>query len=267
MDPIKNILIIGSDCEVGSFLFKNLKKLNFEVIGTSRKEFNHNESKIKFDLLDENYPFSLKSFDACIICAGLNNIDFCQKNYKIAKNVNLTSTIKLIDKCKKDSVYVVFFSTVDVFNGKGSFYTTYDLPSPKNVYGKLKIEVENFLMNNYSKNSAILRMTKIISSNTPLIKKWIDNYNNKEEIIAYSDKYLCPISLKQVLLALQILLKDKKSGYFHLGGTEEVTYYDFALSYFREREIFDCLIKPVSFYSEKSNYYGKYSSLRNSFDL
>ena len=140
------------------------------------------------------------------------------------KKCKSNTTIRLIDKCKKNNVYVVFFSTVDVFDGKRSFYKIYDHPSPKTVYGKLKIEVENFLMNNYSRNSAILRMTKIISSNTPLIKKWIDNYNNKEEIIAYSDKYLCPISLKQVLLALQILLKDKKSGSFHLSGTDEVSF-------------------------------------------
>ena len=82
MKTIRKILIIGSDGEIGSYIFQKFKESSFEVDGTSRS--NNKESKIKFDLLDREFSFDLSKYDACIICAGISNIQVCEKNINLA---------------------------------------------------------------------------------------------------------------------------------------------------------------------------------------
>ena len=136
MKIIRKILIIGSDGEIGSYIFQKFKESSFEIYGTSRS--NNKESIIKFDLLDKEFPFDLSKFDVCIICAGISNIEVCEKNINLACDVNVTSTIRLIKECKKENIFLIYFSSVSVFDGRNSFYKADDTPSPFTKYGKYK---------------------------------------------------------------------------------------------------------------------------------
>ena len=216
MKKISKILIIGSDGEIGSFIFDKFKESSFEIYGTSRR--NQNRSIIKFDLLDKELPFDLSKYDACISC-GVNNIDLCERKSEFARDVNVFSIIRLINECKKHNIFLIYFSSVSIFDGQLSFYNTDDDPSPFTKYGHYKVEVEKFIKKEYSDMSAILRLTKVISENTPIIKKWLVNYKLKRNIIAYQDKYISPISLNDIFISLNIILKRKSSGIYHLGGS------------------------------------------------
>ena len=115
----RKILIIGTDGEVGSYIFNKFKESSFGIYGTSRR--NQNSSLIKFDLLDKVLPFDLSQYDVCIICAGINNIDICEKKSDLAYSVNVLSTIRLIEECKKKNIFLIYFSSVSIFDGKNSF--------------------------------------------------------------------------------------------------------------------------------------------------
>ena len=259
----RKILIIGSDGEVGSYIFNKFKESSFGIYGTSRR--NQNSSLIKFDLLDKVLPFDLSQYDVCIICAGINNIDICEKKSDLAYSVNVLSTIRLIEECKKKNIFLIYFSSVSIFDGKNSFYDVEDNPSPFTKYGLYKLEVEKFIQKEYSNMSAILRLTKVISENTPIIKKWLLDYKSKRSIIAYRDKYISPISLSDIFIGLNIIIKRKYCGIYHLGGSKELSFYEFALKYFKENNLSTNLIKPTFFYNSKRIYNGKFSSLKSSF--
>ena len=263
MKNIRKILIIGSDGEIGSYIFDKFKESSFEIYGTSKR--NKNRSIIKFDLLEKELPLDLSKYDVCIICAGINNIEICEKNSDFARDVNVFSTIRLIEECKKNNIFLIYFSSVSIFDGKLSFYKTYDNPSPFTKYGHYKLEVEKFLQKEYSNMSAILRLTKVISENTPIIKKWQTNYRLKRKIIVYQDKYISPISLREIFISLNIIIKRKSCGIYHLGGSNELSYYEFALKYFKEKNFSTNLLKPVIFNSSERVYKGKFASLKSSF--
>ena len=265
MKNIRKILIIGTDGEIGSYIFSKFKDSSFQIFGTSKR--NKDESRIKFDLLDRDFPFDLGEFDACIISASVNSIYLCDKNPNFAYEINVISTIKLIKECIKKNIFLIYFSSVSVFNGKRSFFKSEDTPSPFTNYGKYKLEVENFLQKEYSDMSAILRFTKVISENTPIIKKWLLDYKLKRKIIAYQDKYISPISLSEIYMSLNIILERKLSGIYHIGNYKELSFYEFALEYFKDKNLSTNLIEPVKFNSQKTIYNGKYSSLFSSFDL
>ena len=264
MKNSKGILIIGSDSEIGSYIFNKYKKIGIRVDGTSkRKSFTENE-QIKFDLLDKNYPFDFDNYDTCLICAGINKIEYCDNKPVQARNVNVLSIIKLIEQCKNNNIYVIFLSSASVFDGTRSFYQVTDKPKPFTKYGKFKFEVEKFILNNYLEKTSILRLSKVISPNTPIIKKWLNEYAEGKLIYAYRDKFIAPVSLDEVFLKLNILLSVKKSGIFHLSGKYDISFYDFSKNFFKEERIFDVKIKPIYFYKDKKDLKGKYSSLFNS---
>ena len=45
-----------------------------------------------------------------------------------------------------------------------------------------------------------LRLSKVVSANTPIIKKWRSEYAEGKTIYAYRDKFIAPIMLNQVFL-------------------------------------------------------------------
>ena len=79
---------------------------------------------------------------------------------------------KAYDFLVKNNIYVLFLSSNQVFSGSNNFFDKNDRTKPINNYGKFKLEVENFI-NSYKTNKAvILRTTKVISEESPIIKKW-----------------------------------------------------------------------------------------------
>ena len=216
-------------------------------------------------MIDNDLNFDLGDFQACIICAGLSNINYIERNLEHSKFVNVLSTIRLIKKLKMKNIFLVYLSSVSVFNGRKSFYKITDFPCPINNYGKYKLEIEEFISNYYYKNYAILRLTKVISGTTPLIKNWRKLYKLNKNILAFEDKFFAPISLDEVFESLNIILKEKLYGIFHLGGKDEISFYEFALKYFSENDLSSKLIKPVILNENKQIYDGKFSSLNNSF--
>ena len=265
MKNLKRILIIGSDSEIGSYTLNKYKKLGVKVDGTSKRNNINENDKIKFDLLDKKFPFDFDDYDKCLICAGINKIDYCNKNPLQARNVNVLSIIRLIEECKKNNIYVTYLSSVSVFDGTRSFYQVNDKPIPFTKYGKFKLEVEKFIINNYLEKSSILRLSKVISPDTPIIKKWLNEYAAGKPIYAYRDKFIAPVSIKDVFLKLNILLSAKKSGIYHLSGKNDISFFDFSKNFFNKKEIFDVEIKPINFFQGKKTFKGKYSSLSNSF--
>ena len=104
--------------------------------------------------------------------------------------------------------------------------------NPVNQYGKFKCSVEEYL--NTNKKACILRLTKVISKNTPIIKHWENQLRQGIVIEAYTNKFLSPVSIESVVASIQILIDSKHSGVFQLGSNEEISYFQFAQSYFKD---------------------------------
>jgi dTDP-4-dehydrorhamnose reductase len=227
----KTVLIVGIDSEIGSNLKKLLLQRGFIVEGTSRKQKLSLKGVTYLDLKNPNFKLINKKFDSVIICAAVTNILQCEKSPKESKKINVDNTIKLIDYVTENDSFVVFLSSNAVFDGAKSFYKHTDITSPKTLYGQYKKIVEDYIENN-TNNACILRLTKVISKNTPFIKHWEQQLSKGIDIYAFNNKFLSAVSIESVISAIHILINSKKNGIFHLGGKEEISYFNFAQSYF-----------------------------------
>jgi len=240
----EKVLIIGGGGQIGSELYSYLKKKNINTFKTTRNKKLTNEKTFYFDLEKPSYHFLKNQFTAVVICASATNIHLIEKEPRKFRNLNVINTIKLIKELSKKKIFIIFLSSNSVFDGKKQFYKHYDKTCPTNLYGKYKSEVEEYLNFNLKKNSCILRLTKVISKNTPIIRYWNKKLNNGKMIWAYKDRFMAPIKIFKVIQTIEILVKKKQNGIFQLGGSKEISNFEFVKNLYKKFPNFIKLIKP-----------------------
>lgn len=228
----KNVLVIGVNSQIGSELFKKLKKESYNVYGTTRKAEKTEEDFLYFDLSKPNFDTDLTKYDCVVICAAITNIAQCESDPDTCEQINSINTIALIDKCVKSKCFVIFLSTNAVFDGKKPFYKHTDTTGPVSKYGEFKLTVEQYIQDLPSNSACVLRLTKVISDNTPLIQNWKTDAESGKLIKAYSNRFISPVYIKDVIDSIFLLINHKQNGIFQLGGSEEISFYEYAIKIF-----------------------------------
>lgn len=259
----ENILIIGQDSQIGSYLKENLK--NYNIYGTTRRKENVNANTLFFDLAKTSIDLDVKNFETVIICATSTNIKKFNHAIEKCKQINVNNTIKLIDFLSTQNCFIIFLSTSQVFNGKKAFPSIDSKPEPVSNYGKFKLAVELHIKENIN-NASVLRMTKVVSEKSPFIKLWNKQYNEGRQIIAFTNNMISPVSEKDVLNSISILIERKLAGIYHLGSSEELSYFDFAKKLFVNDKKKLSKLKPI----KDSRFEGDFinhNSLKSSFQI
>jgi dTDP-4-dehydrorhamnose reductase len=84
--------------------------------------------------------------DIVLHAAANTDVDGCEANQQLALDVNAMGTGNVARVCQEVGAKMVYYSTDYVFDGtKGSPYVETDPVSPKNVYGRSKLEGEKRL--------------------------------------------------------------------------------------------------------------------------
>lgn len=131
---MKKILITGSKGFVGLALCKVLQSKGYEVI-ESHRNINNN-------LCDNNYVNNLPAADVIIHLAGKTFVPDSFTNPLSFYNNNILSTLNILEKAKKDSSKVIFFSTYVYGNPEYLPINEDHKIDPKNPYTHSKIICE-----------------------------------------------------------------------------------------------------------------------------
>jgi dTDP-4-dehydrorhamnose reductase len=228
----KNVLVIGVNSQIGSELFKKLKKESYNVSGTTRKSEKTEEDFFHFDLSNPDFDTDLTKYDCVIICAGITNIAQCEFEPDTCEKINSINTIALIDKCVDSKCFVIFLSSNAVFDGKKPFYKHTDTTGPVSRYGEFKLTVEKYIQDLPSNSACVLRLTKVITDNTPFIQKWKTESESGKLIKAFSNRFISPVDINEVIDSIILLINHRQGGTFHLGGQEEISFYEYARKIF-----------------------------------
>lgn len=255
-----SLLVVGIASSIGNALFKQLSERNtFLLFGTTHDQTALKDSKntLHLDLLEPDV-FIGKGlrFDHVVFCAAITSVAKCESEPAVCHQINVTNTSKLIEYFSATGSQVTFLSSNSVFDGDSQFNTILDKTNPISNYGRYKAEVESQFLND--PNVAILRLTKVITSSTPFIKKWRDQLDRLEEI-AVPDIHISPVYLEDLLVNIENLVNRRAAGLFHFGGITETTYADFARSFFAEDPIALSLLRTEK---QQSPLYGVYNSLQ-----
>ena len=226
------ILIVGASGYIGNSLFNRLKKESFDVIGTYFR--NKKPGLFYLDLENpnlDNLNLNIKSIRYMIIAAAANaSIDKTKKFWDYSYRVNVIKTKSLIDFCFKHGIEPIYLSSDGVFDGAKGKYTEEDERNPINCYGKIRYEVENYIINS-GMPYLILRMGRVFGTeleDETLITRMLKTLRENKRLVCAIDNIFTPIYEGDLFNFIKTLTEYKCHGIFHLASQKATSRYEIA---------------------------------------
>lgn len=220
-------LVIGANGYVGSYLYRRFHEDNFSVVGTGHRKSGCMELAY-YDMLKddiEDIISGLKDDDWMgIICIAESNINKCYMDYEHAYNINVVKTRELIKKLQQRHGRILFFSSDNVFDGEKGHYVEEDMTNAINCYGKMKEEMEQYLLD--MENTCIFRLARVVSARAVkqnVFFEWDTQFKRNETVRCIKENYNSFISDEDIYQACLIAGEKKMSGLYNIAGDEALT--------------------------------------------
>jgi len=144
---MQRLIVVGASGLIGAHLYDLARRSEgLRVIGTFCGRPRPN--LLFFDMLrgrlDEVVP-DLSEDDVVCLLAAQSNPSWIFTNAREAGQLNISATKALIDVVIARGARLVFMSSVEVFDGRKGDYDEDSTPSPLNLYGRMKLEIEEYL--------------------------------------------------------------------------------------------------------------------------
>lgn len=193
---------------------KNIKKDKyFQIDITNKKEIQKIIQKIKPDVI--------------VHTAAMSSLKNCENDKTLAQKINVEATKNIVESIKNHSCKMIFISSDYVFPGTKGNYKENDIADPKTIYGKNKLEAENYIKLN-CKDYAICRTANVYGLGGGNFFNFVlDNLNNGNTIDIYKNTFFTPTYILDILNCLLIIINKQLSGVFHLAGHSKESRYSF----------------------------------------
>lgn len=235
------VFISGASGLVGSNCLKHFKEMGWDTVG-SYFSFETDDT-VFYDTLNPDHPynFNVTEFapDVIVHCGALTHVDYCETHAEESYQKTVQSTINLIKLAKECNARLVYISTDYVFDGKHGPYLEDAPVRPISVYAAHKLEAEQRVLED-APNPLVLRVTNVYGNELRgknFVARIVDQCKNNQKLtlkLPY-DQYASPANAWDIARAMYLLLRDGKSGIYHIGGTDYVNRVELALrvlSYF-----------------------------------
>ncbi len=196
------------------------------------------------------YKSVIKDFAPHVIIntVGYTDVDGCESNRALAQLLNSRFPEILARISRTFDVHLVHFSTDYVFDGTSGPYDEAQIPNPINYYGKTKLAGENAIRSSGC-SATIIRINVVYgfggSSKSDFVEWVIRSTVSNIPIRVATDQFSNPTYSGDVALATAMLVERRRTGLYHLGGSDYCSRYEFALSIARIFDLRSDLIVPV----------------------
>ena len=244
MSPLR-IAVTGKEGQVARSMLALGPELDVDIIAVGRPEL---------DLVD---PASVRSAleaarpDVVVSAAAYTAVDKAETEQDLAFAVNGAGAGAVAEAAAALGVPVLHLSTDYVFDGsKPTRYVETDATGPTSVYGASKLEGER-LVAAANPDHAIFRTAWVYSAfGANFLKTMLRLGETRDTLSVVADQHGCPTSAEDIARALIVAARtmvsdrdDRYRGIFHLTGSGEASWADFARAIFRAAE--DHGRKPV----------------------
>ena len=228
----KKIFIVGSEGFLGRSLKNKIKQINDYslIIHKKKQKIDFSNSKDCKKILEIIQP------DIIINCAAKTNINFCEKNKKIAYKSNAIVVKNLSHYCKRNNLRLIQISTDHIYNNKTKSNTEKS-SSIKNYYSYSKLKGEHFAK---KCNSLILRVNFFgqDKKNNDSLVNWIINSSKKKlKINLFKDVYFSPLYIQTLISIICKLLESNENGIFNIGSKNKISKSNFILAVAKKLKI------------------------------
>jgi len=224
------LLLVGGDSEIGRIA---AARLGAQALATTRRPRGASDARIVLDLAEDHLarfapPAGVTS--ACILAAVARLTD-CVRDPEGSARVNVAGTLTLAERLIALGVHVLFISSDKVFDGTTPHVPADAPTAPVSEYGRQKAQTEAALRAYMARGApvAILRLAKVLSPATALLRDWSAALNARKPIRAFHDLTMAPVATATVVRAIETLMRERARGIFQLSGPRDVAYLDAGL--------------------------------------
>jgi len=231
------ILITGANGQLGRELNNQLSDKH-SLLLTERDNLDISDMDSVHSYIKENKP------DLVINAAAYTAVDLCEENVELAYKVNALGPRNLAIITNDYDIPLVHISTDYVFDGEGikdaegnvRLYDEFDITSPVSVYGKTKLEGENFVLR-HNPRHFVIRTAWLYGDGSNFVKTMLKLSESYKELKVVDDQIGSPTSTFELVKGIEQLINSKQYGVYH--GTCECicSWYDFAKEIFRIKGI------------------------------
>lgn len=214
------VLILGTSRNLGRQLFARLGPQM--VLATYCT--NPILGAVHFDALTTDLGPILDRFptiEHAAILYGETDPDRCFADPEGSKALNVDSIKRNVDVLQSRSIHIIFISSQFVFNGIKGDYIEDDPVNPVLLYGKQKVEIEEYLKGS-ADNYVTLRLSKAVGDQPhdgSLFSYWIDSIlAGRKMIKCAADQKLSPIFVEDVVEGVIKAMENRLQGTYHLCG-------------------------------------------------
>ena len=242
-----NILVTGSNGQLGSEirdLEANFTNFKFFFVDLPDLDICNN-SQLNIFIKDNN-------INTVINCAAYTFVGKAEQNSDIAKKVNTTGVLNLVNALEKVDGKLIHISTDYVFNGDHFMpYNESDSVSPIGVYGSTKRNGELAVINS-NIDGIVIRTSWLYSAyGNNFVKTMLRLGKQKEELGVIFDQLGTPTYARDLAkTCLEILCGgssvniSKNGNLYHYSNEGVASWYDFAISIMKIGGE-NCKVKPI----------------------
>lgn len=232
------ILITGSNGLLGQKIVRQCMDHNIDFCASSKGD-NRNpdcpgDRYVGMDITsDAEVLFVFQSVQPThvIHTAAMTNVDQCELNPIECKRINTVAVERLFRASKSVSAHFQLLSTDFVFDGSKGDYAESDHVHPLSEYAKSKVEAENILLSDESKNWSIARTIIVYGEGHQLSRSnivlWaVDALRKGDPLNIVDDQFRAPTWADDLAWGCLEICRKNASGIFHLCGPETMSIYD-----------------------------------------
>lgn len=235
---------------MGAELVRVLDQRGYVTFASTRRQDTLSTWRIYLDF-ESSAPFQIPpEIDYAFLVAAATNYDHCETDPS-AWRINVESIPQLAALLLEQGVFVTFISTNSVFGGERPWPGEDDPHAPGIAYARQKAEGEKAIRTAAHRLEAtdrlnIVRLTKILATNTPPLPTWFSAWKRGETVQPFSDLVFAPMSLRFVANSLATIGEKRIPGNLHFSGAENITYVALANSLAENMGINSDLISPTT---------------------
>lgn len=240
-------IIFGSSGSIGKTLADYFSKER--VIQTHYA--NPKKGSFYFDLESSSIsdlPIDYSDKNEAFICSALASPDLCKSQRIKSQRINVDYTKKLIIDLIDHKIKPIFFSSAYVFDGKEGGYEEEHPTNPNTIYGRQKVEIEEFLKKQKS-DFIIARISKVYGlepHDNTLLTQMVNQLKNDETLKCANDQIFSLINGQHLAEILDILINKNISGIYNMAMPQAFSRYDIAMAVKSQLNITLGRIEPCS---------------------
>jgi dTDP-4-dehydrorhamnose reductase len=234
------ILVTGASGMLGSDIVKAFIS-EHDTIGVSSAKFDITELGSTLDYIKHIKP------EVIIHSAAYTDVDACESNCEQAFKVNALGARNIAIAAREANASVAYISTDYVYDGiKTSPYFEYDNVNPLSVYGRSKLDGENFVRE-FAGKYYIIRTSWLFGRNGKnFVKTMLDLSETRGTLNIVNDQIGSPTYTPDLAKAIKQLVESRCYGTYHLTNNEHCSWFDFAKYIFKAAGIKHMKLNPIT---------------------